>query len=177
LCRRHHHEIQALFDEVLSSSGEARKEACRRLIHKCAVHEAAEEIVVHPLDELTGAGKETVRHLLSQEDTAKRFLVKFEKMDPEAADFEQQAQFLKTAIVTHAEQEEQAEHPDIRENNSPETLRRLAAVFRAAEATAPTHAHPGVPSTATATLLVGPVASIIDRTRDAVSEAKRKAGL
>lgn len=43
----------------------------------------------------------------------------------------------------------------------------MAAAAKAAEAIAPTHPHAGAES-ATANLLVGPIASVIDRTRDAV---------
>jgi hypothetical protein len=43
----------------------------------------------------------------------------------------------------------------------------MASAVRAAEAMAPTHPHPGVESM-TANLMAGPIASVVDRTRDAV---------
>ena len=49
----------------------------------------------------------------------------------------------------------------------------LVAAVRAAEATAPTRPHPGV-ETATANLLLGPPAAIMDRARDLIRGAKRK---
>ncbi|MEV7141950.1 hemerythrin domain-containing protein, partial [Streptomyces tauricus] len=49
-------------------------------------------------------------------------------------------------------------------------LAALAKAVKAAEAMAPTRPHPGVES-ATANLAAGPVAALIDRTRDAIRKA------
>jgi hypothetical protein len=46
----------------------------------------------------------------------------------------------------------------------------MAAAIKAAEATAPTHPHPGV-ETATANLVAGPFAAVVDRARDVVRKA------
>lgn len=45
---RQHGDIRNLFDEVEASTGEARRDAFRRLVRLLAVHETAEEEVVHP---------------------------------------------------------------------------------------------------------------------------------
>ncbi|MET7443578.1 hemerythrin domain-containing protein, partial [Streptomyces sp. NPDC005568] len=48
LLMRQHGDIRNLFDEVEASSGDARQDAFRRLVRLLAVHETAEEEVVHP---------------------------------------------------------------------------------------------------------------------------------
>jgi hypothetical protein len=47
----------------------------------------------------------------------------------------------------------------------------MAAAVKTAEATAPTHPHPGTES-ATKNMLVGPAAAIADRVRDAIRDAR-----
>jgi hypothetical protein len=69
--------------------------------------------------------------------------------------------------MEHAQMEEQQEFPLLRQDNDDETLALMAKAVRAAEALAPTHPHPGVESM-TANLVAGPVASLVDRTRDVV---------
>lgn len=48
LLMRQHGDIRNLFDEVERSKGEERRDAFRRLVRLLAVHETAEEEVVHP---------------------------------------------------------------------------------------------------------------------------------
>jgi hypothetical protein len=49
-----------------------------------------------------------------------------------------------------------------------DTLERLGTVVEEAKKVVPTHPHPLVPGTATAQLVAGPWASIVDRVRDVV---------
>jgi hypothetical protein len=77
---------------------------------------------------------------------------------------------LLRAVLAHADSEEREEFPLLQENTDQKTLVRMASAVRAAEAMAPTHPHPGVESM-TANLVAGPIASLVDRTRDAVRAA------
>jgi len=43
-----HNEVKALFARVKSSTGEAKRDAFQELVRLLAVHESAEEQVVHP---------------------------------------------------------------------------------------------------------------------------------
>jgi hypothetical protein len=72
-------------------------------------------------------------------------------------------------VLEHAEREEREEFPELRTHGAAE-MRVMAAAIKAAEATAPTHPHPGV-ETATANLLTGPFAAVADRARDVVRKA------
>ncbi|MFE9442156.1 hypothetical protein ACFYO2_24855 [Streptomyces sp. NPDC006602] len=77
---------------------------------------------------------------------------------------------LRADVLQHAASEEQYEFPRLRENTGAQQLSLMATAVRAAEAMAPTRPHPGVESVAQ-NLAVGPVAAVVDRTRDAVRKA------
>ncbi|MBC9712796.1 hemerythrin domain-containing protein [Streptomyces sp. TRM66268-LWL] len=171
LLMRQHGDIRNLFDEVEKTSGEARADAFRRLVHLLAVHETAEEEVLHPMARTAYAGAEkVVEKRLAEEKEAKELLSRLDGMDTEDPKFLPQLLTLRTEVMKHARAEERYEFLHIRRNSSPAQLATMAKALRAAEATAPTHPHPGVES-ATKNALLGPVAAIVDRTRDAVRKA------
>ncbi|GAA3369358.1 hypothetical protein GCM10017744_088720 [Streptomyces antimycoticus] len=60
LLMRQHGEIRNLFDEVERSAGDDRRDAFRRLVRMLAVHETAEEEVVHPVARRSFDGGEGV---------------------------------------------------------------------------------------------------------------------
>jgi hypothetical protein len=72
--------------------------------------------------------------------------------------------------------EETEEHPRIRAQVSAGELRRLAEGFRGAESIAPTRPHPRGPTSAVGNAMVGPVISMMDRTRDAIRDATQGKG-
>ncbi|WP_206281555.1 hemerythrin domain-containing protein, partial [Streptomyces prasinopilosus] len=60
LLMRQHGDIRNLFDEVEATGGEERRNAFRRLVRLLAVHETAEEEVVHPFARRALPGGEQV---------------------------------------------------------------------------------------------------------------------
>ena len=84
----------------------------------------------------------------------------------------QQFVSLKTQVLAHAQNEEREEFPLLRSKVDQAELTKMAKAVKATEAIAPTRPHPGVES-GTANLMVGPIASVIDRTRDAIRAAMR----
>jgi hypothetical protein len=165
---RQHGEIHTLFDEVRAAEGEARAEAFRRLVRLLAVHETAEEEVVHPHARTAfDGGGEVVDDRLAEEKAAKEKLSALENMDVSDPAFVPALLSLRNAVLVHARAEERYEFALLRRTTSPARLALMAKAVRAAEATAPTHPHPGVESAA-ANLAVGPVAALMDRARDAI---------
>ena len=161
-----HRQIRFMFDELQKTVGEARQDRFEHLRRFLAVHETAEELVVHPRAR-AGDGGEVVNARLAEERSAKKLLAELDGADTAAADFPAKLAALRTAVLDHADHEEQEEFPLLRKSTDPKTLATMARAIRAAEAMAPTHPHPGVES-ATANALAGPMASLVDRTRDAV---------
>jgi hemerythrin superfamily protein len=167
-----HSQIRDLFNEVENTLADARKDAFDRLVRLLAVHETAEEEIIHPLARraLPG-GEEIVDDRLGEERKAKEKLARLERMDPESRAFLTELDELRIAVLTHARAEERYEFLRIRDEFSDAQRRGLAAAVKVAEAVAPTHPHPGV-ETATENLLAGPAAAIADRVRDLIRAAR-----
>ncbi|WP_190131607.1 hemerythrin domain-containing protein [Streptomyces mashuensis] len=173
LLREQHRDIRTLFDEVLARTGEQRRHCFRRLVHLLAVHETAEEEVVHPYArDALDRGDHVVDDRLAEEREAKRTLQHLERLDPDGPEFVKEFTTLREAVLAHAEAEEEREFARLRAEGDPDRLRKMARAVRAAEAVAPTHPHPGTES-ATKNLLLGPAAAVADRARDAVRGAFR----
>ena len=166
-----HMTIRDLFSEVESATGPARRESFERLVRLLAVHETAEEEVVHPLArQLIEGGADVVDERLTEERQAKEVLARLEDIGPDAEEFPSLLQELRASVITHAHHEELYEFRYLRRECEPEQLRSLTTLVKAAEATAPTHPHPGVESAAQ-NLAAGPAMALFDRTKDLVRQA------
>jgi hemerythrin superfamily protein len=169
-----HNQIRDLFDEVENSLGDARKHAFERLVRLLAAHETAEEEIVHPMARRAiPGGTEMVDDRLREEREAKKKLARLEHMDPQSPAFLTALDELRVAVLTHARAEERYEFHRLRDELSDAQRRGMATAVKVAGAVAPTHPHPGVES-ATANLILGPVAAIADRVRDLIRNATAK---
>lgn len=176
LLMRQHGEIRDLFDEVEHSRGDERRAAFRRLVSLLAVHETAEEEVLHPYARRAfEGGEEVVEDRLREEREAKELLGRLDGMDTEDTKFPAELDTLRTVVVAHARAEERYEFVHLRRAADSKRLAVMAKAVEAAEAVAPTRPHPGMES-GTANILLGPVASVMDRTRDAIRKVMGKDG-
>lgn len=169
-----HNLIKDMFDEVLSASDtKARETAFVELRQLLAVHETAEEMVVHPRvrHEVTN-GDEIVDARLDEEHRAKQMLAELEGMDIDSPEFIAELTTFRDAVTEHAEAEEIDEFTKLEHNLTADDRGRMAKAVLAAEAIAPTRPHAGVES-AKANFVVGPFASMLDRARDAIAAAVR----
>jgi hypothetical protein len=169
-----HARIEELFLLVAGSTGETRRDAFDDLARLLAVHETAEEEIVHPLasDHIDG-GEALVEDRLAEERQAKEMLAELVEADPDDDGFDTALLLLREAVLTHARYEERLEFTRLRAALPPAQLRMLAGALRAAEAVAPTRPHPGTES-AMANLALGLPLALIDRVRDLVREAVRR---
>ncbi|MFI2380285.1 hemerythrin domain-containing protein [Streptomyces sp. NPDC018964] len=174
LLMRQHGDIRNLFDEVEATTGDERRDAFRRLVRLLAVHETAEEEVVHPFVRRTvPGGEQVVEDRLAEEREAKETLAVLDEMDTDDPEFLPRLMRLRTDVQTHARAEERYEFTHIRRNAGATGLATMAKAIKAAEAMAPTRPHPGVESGA-ANVALGPVAALMDRTKDTVRKAMGK---
>ncbi len=171
--QRDHRQIEQMLTLVDQATGSARQEAFEDLVRKLAVHETAEEMVVHPLLKDIGA-EDVAQSVLSEEDTAKKALSGLDGMSVTSPEFEAKFQTIKADVLRHAEHEERDEHPRLMQNEPREKLERLATVFEAAEKTAPTRPHAAAPESRAGNLALGPILSVTDRVRDAIRDAMKK---
>jgi hemerythrin superfamily protein len=166
-----HAEIKLRFDDLLNGMAGDRDAAFCELRRLLAVHETAEELIVHPALRRTGDdGDDIVDRRLAEESEAKRALADLEKLGVEDPAFLRHAGALRDAVVAHADHEEAEELPRLRDRLSSDVRQGMAVAFRAAEAAAPTHPHPHGPDGALGNVVVGPAAAIADRVRDAVAK-------
>lgn len=174
LVKEQHAHIRALFEHVETAPTNAVKQvAFEELRRYLAVHEAAEELVTHPSARVGEGGDEVVDGRLEEEDRAKEMLARLDDMDVAEEDFDILLVELRQAVLAHAEAEETRELPLLRSQCTEKDLLRMARALEAVEEIAPTRPHPHVGSSAKQQLMAGPLASVLDRTRDAVAKALR----
>lgn len=173
LLMRQHGDIRNLFDEVEAASSEERRDAFHRLVRLLAVHETAEEEVVHPFARSIPGGEQVVDDRLAEEKAAKETLAALDDLDTDDPKFIPRLMKLRTEVQEHARAEERYEFVHIRRSTDATNRAAMARAVRAAEAMAPTRPHPGVES-GMANIALGPVAALMDRTKDAVRNAMGK---
>lgn len=144
LLRAQHGRIRDLFDEVMGSDGDERRKSFQELVKLLAIHETAEEEIIHPVARRLPGGDGIVDERLAEERQAKELLSELDGMDVDDPRFMKSLDKLRMDVLTHA---------------------------RAAEATAPTHPHPGT-ETATRNMLAGPLVAMVDRVRDMIRDAR-----
>jgi hypothetical protein len=109
-----HEEIRRLFAEVTNAASADRAEAFDRLRRLLAVHETAEELIVHPdARSLIADGDLVVDACLAEELAAKQMLVELENLGTEAAGFLPKLEELRIAVEDRAKHEEQEEFPGL----------------------------------------------------------------
>ncbi|MFC4530736.1 hemerythrin domain-containing protein [Sphaerisporangium dianthi] len=173
---RQHATIRDMFDEVEQATGDARAEAFQDLVRFLAVHETAEEEIVHPYARRAlDGGDAVVDERLREENEAKQLLTLMEERGTDDASFPSHLQKLRMAVEEHARAEERYEFAQLVRETSSAERRTMALGVKAAEALAPTHPHPGVES-ATKNVLIGTPTAMMDRVRDVVRQAMGRKG-
>lgn len=165
-----HEQIRGLLDEVGQGKGKERAGAFARLCRLLAVHETAEEQIVHPVARRSlKNGRKVINARLAEENEVKKMLQGLEVMGASAQGFDVLFDEFRKALVAHVDREERQEFPELRRHSSAER-RVMCTAIKAVEATAPTHPHPGM-ETATKNMFIGPFVSVADRTQDLVRMA------
>jgi hypothetical protein len=165
-----HARIKELFAEVRGASGEERRDCFNELRALLAVHETAEQLVLRPnTAERVDEGIAQAR--TEEEVEATKALAQLEKLDLDSPAFASSFAEFEKDVNEHAEAEEIEEFPAIVADYTVEERQTMGQMLKAAEKIAPTHPHPSVAGHALATVATMPVASIIDRARDAFRNA------
>jgi hemerythrin superfamily protein len=165
-----HARIRELFEDVKTAEGVHKQHAFDELRALLAVHETAEEMVLRPVTKKT-AGDEVAEARNDEEAEANEVLAELEKLDVGSTEFDSRLTEFEKAVDEHAEAEESQEFPAILSQCEEDQRQTMGRHLRAAEAIAPTHPHPSTAGSTTAQFAVGPVASLVDRTRDAIRSA------
>lgn len=170
--RLQHQEIETLLNKVSLTRGSERQNAFFELRRLLAIHETAEEIVIHPESRsVLPDGENIVRQRLQEEADMKKVLSRLETLDADSPEFEAMFNDLKWSVISHAELEETEEFDPLYAVLDHSRLETLKGRLQMAEKIAPTRAHPGAGESATGNLLAGPFIAIVDRIRDSFTTA------
>lgn len=168
-----HGQIRRLIDEVSNAGDpEQRRGPFEALVRLLAVHEAAEEQVLHPVARVRlPDGDEVADARIEEEEESKRLLQELERMGPDHDEFLDRFALVRELVLQHAENEEREEFPGVRDHYSEEERRTLGTAFKAAELVSPTHPHPNDPNRPPFNVMVGPMVAAADHVRDALRSA------
>ena len=162
-----HARIRDLFEEIRGSAGSRKRELFDELRQLLAVHETAEEMILRPTSRRV-AGDDVVDARNHEEADANVVLARLEKLDPATPDFDTELAGFERAVLDHADLEERDEFSQVLTECDESERRLMGAMLLSAEAVAPTHPHPSTAGSTAAQWAVGPFASMVDRTRDAI---------
>jgi hemerythrin superfamily protein len=172
LLHRQHEEIRRLFTDLERARADDREQLFHELVRLLSVHETAEQELIHPEIHRLAGGSDVVDARVAEERRATELLGTLVDIGPAAEGFDTLLTQLRDDVLAHADHEESAEFPLLRQAHDRDRLVSLAGAVRAAERIAPTRPHPGVESPA-ANFLLGPPLAIMDRVRDAIRNAAR----
>lgn len=167
---RDHQEVRKIFVRLEAASGKQRRELFQRLVGELIRHEVAEEEILRPVSK-RDAGERIANARIKEESQAEQLLKDMETLDPGSAEFASKLAKLRRDVERHAEAEETKEFPRVAKKETAERLEQMGRAYEAAKRAAPTRPHPSTPNTPVANLLAGPLAAVLDRTRDAVRDA------
>jgi hemerythrin-like domain-containing protein len=177
-----HREFDRIFRELEQLMGRTGPEDLRRkreLVDEVTIglvkHSVAEETQVYPRVEKQ-VDKEEAEHAKHEHAQAEETMKRLERMDPDDARFDTEVRALIHEIRHHVEEEEGRMFADLRATFSRDELVQMAEKVEGVKKLAPTRPHPMTPNDATVRTVVGPVASLLDHLRDAVSGRGRTTG-
>jgi hemerythrin superfamily protein len=170
-----HREFDRIFTELEGLFGRTGPDVLKRkreLVDEVTIglvkHSVAEETRVYPRV-ATEIDKEQAEHSKHEHAEAEETMKRLERMDPDDAGFDGAVVELIREIRHHVQEEESRMFPELRTRVPREELVKMAEQVEAIKKIAPTRAHPSTPNEAGVRLAVGPVASLLDHLRDAVS--------
>jgi hemerythrin-like domain-containing protein len=170
-----HREFDRIFTELEGLLGRTEPEALtrkRELVDEVTIglvkHSVAEETQVYPRVEKE-VDKDEAEHSKHEHAEAEETMKRLERMDPDDPGFDAAVTELIQEIRHHVAEEEGRMFPELRATFSRDELVSMAEKVEAVKKIAPTRAHPMTPNDAGVRMAVGPVASLLDHLRDAVS--------
>jgi hypothetical protein len=177
-----HREFDRTFQQLEQLRGRSDEESLRRkreLVDEVTIglvkHSVAEETQVYPEVEKK-IDKSEAEHSKEEHAEAEETMKALERMDPGDPGFDDAVTELITEIRHHVEEEESRMFTELRASFTREELVDMAEKVEAVKKIAPTRAHPMTPNEAGVRAVAGPVASLLDHLRDAVSGRGKHTG-
>jgi hemerythrin superfamily protein len=170
-----HREFDRIFRELEQLAGRTGEDDILRkrdLVDEVTIglvkHSVAEETQVYPRVEKKIDADEA-SHAKEEHAEAEETMKRLERMDADDPAFDTAVAELIREIRHHVEEEEGVMFTRLRASFSQDELVDMAEQVETVKRIAPTRPHPMTPNEAGIRLAVGPVASLLDHLRDAVS--------
>jgi hemerythrin-like domain-containing protein len=170
-----HREFDRIFTELEGLRGRSEPDVLtrkRELVDEVTIgivkHSVAEETQVYPRVEKQ-VDKEEAEHSKEEHGEAEETMKRLERMDADDPGFDGAVEELIREIRHHVEHEEGRMFTELRATFSRDELVDMAQKVEAVKKIAPTRPHPMTPNEPGVRMAVGPVASLLDHLRDAVS--------
>ena len=175
-----HREFDRLFRELEALAGHTGGDDLRRkreLVDEVTIgivkHAVAEETQVYPRVEAE-LDREEAERSKHEHGEAEETMKRLEHMDPGDPGFDGGVATLAREIREHIAHEEGRMFAELRRAFPPERLAEMARDVERVKGIAPTRAHPLTPNEPGVRTVLGPLASLLDHLRDAVSGRGRK---
>jgi hypothetical protein len=170
-----HREFERIFQQLDGLRGKAdpasvqrKRELVDEVTIGLAKHSVAEETQVYPAVEKK-IDKSEAQHSKEEHAEAEKTMKRLERMDAADPGFDSAVLELIKEIRHHVQDEESRMFTELRASFSRDELVEMAEKVESVKKLAPTRAHPLTPNDATIRAVLGPVASLLDHLRDAVS--------
>ena len=170
-----HREFERIFQQLEALRGKADEASVQRkreLVDEVTIglakHSVAEETQVYPRVEKQ-VDKDEAKHSKEEHAEAEKTMKRLERMKADDPGFDSAVLELIKEIRHHVEHEESRMFTELRASFSREELVEMAEKVESVKKLAPTRPHPLTPNSAGIRTVLGPVASLLDHLRDAVS--------
>ena len=177
-----HREFERIFGELEQLVGRSGPDDLRRkreLVDDVTIglvkHSVAEETQVYPKVEKQ-VDEEEAQHSKHEHAQAEETMKRLERLDPDDERFDVEVQTLIREIRQHVQHEESRMFTELRASLSRDELVRMAEKVEGVKKLAPTRPHPMTPNEGLVRTVAGPVASLLDHLRDAVSGRGKSGG-
>lgn len=169
LLEEDHQLVQSRLESLSAAPADGRGELFWKLTNDLVRHEVAEEVVVYPALRDIPGGNAVADARIAEQSEAEEKLAQMEKMDASSAEFASEVAGLKSAVLEHAKAEEETAFAMLLSALGPEQRIEMGQRYVKAKDAAPTHPHPHAPDTPPGNVVMGPLAALVDRVRDAAA--------
>jgi hemerythrin superfamily protein len=167
-----HRQVEQMLSQMQQGGTSVARERFWELTGVLVRHEVAEEEIVYPeVRKVLPDGDGLADERIKEQSEAEELLKEMEKAGEDDASFPTHFEKLRTAVLEHAQKEEQTVFEPLRGALDAQRRATLGSRYEKAKAAAPTHPHPSAPDTPPGNVALGPVAALLDRARDAIHNA------
>jgi hemerythrin-like domain-containing protein len=177
-----HREFEQIFQQLEGLRGATDETSVRRkreLVDEVTIglakHSVAEETQVYPRVQKQ-VDEEEAERSKHEHAEAEETMKRLERMDADDPGFDSAVAELIAEIREHVEHEEARMFTELRASVPREELVQMAEKVEAVKKIAPTRAHPMTPNEGPVRAVAGPLASLLDHLRDAVSGRGKSGG-